>query len=552
MKAIIVFLAVLSVYQMSAQNFAWQWAASLPTDEGMNDAMVWNDASGNVYASASYYGSELTVGTYTLQNSTPFTENIALVKYDSEGAILWAKGFGSAGTDRFTSAVCDSEGNTILSGTTNSASLELDGFVVVPVGGFDSFIAKLDPEGNVLWVESFGGASNDFLRPLKLDANDNIYVTGYFYSPTLILDDFSIPNTGSPDMFLAKLDDGGTAQWAFGLTGDVFSSEIPTSIAVSAAGQCLISGTFSTDIGIGPFSLSPAGNSDAFLSLVSTEGSVQWAQALQSASYENIIDVEFVNEERFFCAGWFEGAEFMIGNQTLLNEGTEGSDVFLASFQINGTPDWAISAGGVDNDNSPYITMADNTCFLAMGFESPTLAIGDYVFINSGDEDVCFAQIDITGEVLWAGTIGGVSDEFCNSISTDNNGNVYVGGSFRSDQLNFGNHELLNESEFGNHVFLAKLAEIPARVPELLNQEAVTLFPNPCIDVLNITFSTRIDSPAHGEVFSRDGRLVHSFQCGKSGSSFVFDTSHLAPGLYTLSIRNTDGAESRQRFLIAR
>jgi hypothetical protein len=267
------------------------------------------------------------------------------VKYDSEGTIFWVKGFGSAGNVRFCSAVRDSEGNTILSGATNSASLNPDGFTIVPAGGFDSFIAKLDSEGNVFWVQSYGGSSNDFSRPLKPDANNNIHVTGYFYSPTLVLDDITITNTGSPVMFLAKLDDSGTAQWAFGLNGGAFTSEIPTSIAVSAAGQCLIIGTFNADISIGLFTLSPVGNSDAFLSLVDGEGTVHWAQALQSEAFENILDLDFVNEETFFCAGWFEGSEFMIGSQTLVNEDTEGSDIFLASFQIDGTPNWAISAG---------------------------------------------------------------------------------------------------------------------------------------------------------------------------------------------------------------
>lgn len=66
MKATIAPLLLINTHQLIAQNYEWKWAASLPTDEGMNDALVWTDAGGNVYASASYYGSELTVGTVTL------------------------------------------------------------------------------------------------------------------------------------------------------------------------------------------------------------------------------------------------------------------------------------------------------------------------------------------------------------------------------------------------------------------------------------------------------------------------------------------------------
>ena len=93
-----------------------------------------------------------------------------LAKYDPAGNPLWSKPVGGSGDG--TSVVFDAAGNIILGGHLGTSGLgTLDG-----VG----FIAKLDPDGNVLWAKgadyTLGG---DYVRTVDVavDPAGNVYVT---------------------------------------------------------------------------------------------------------------------------------------------------------------------------------------------------------------------------------------------------------------------------------------------------------------------------------------------------------------------------------------
>ncbi len=524
-----------------AQDFEWSWAQSLGSDQGMNDAMMCVDNDGNVYASASYFGAEVTFGSATVQNANSASEDIFLVKYNPSGEVIWAKGFGSSGTDRFLHSVCDSEGNLVVSGCSNSASLTLGSFTVNVIGGYDSFIAKIDPDGNVLWVKSFGGGSNDFITVFDLDENDRIFSAGYFYSPSLTLGSIIVTNTGAPDAFLSMLNTDGTVEWAFGITGSMGTSENPYDVAVSKEGQCLLSGSYSSAINIGAFSLTHAGGADAFLTLVDEEGEVQWAQSLQTASYESITDLEFVDEQSFYCTGWFESNTFTIGSQSLVNTGLDGSDVFLARFQINGEPQWVSQVGGFDNENTPSIAVEGEECFLTMIFESSMLSIGAYEFTNAAERDIVFARISGDGVVLWAESVGGNANDFIGSTGIDMSGNLYVAGTYSSEVLSFGENVLINDTEFGNLMYVAKLSAVPTLVSVDQSPFQPTLYPNPCDDFVNVNLGGESGTMITCHIYSSDGRLLQADVFPRVQTISELNTSTLPSGYYLLEVISGSG-----------
>jgi len=204
---------------------------------------------------------------------------------------------------------------------------------------YDTFIAKLNGDCDVQWAKSVGGSSNEFISAIDMDAGNRIFAASYFYSPQIIVEDITIINSGSPDTFTAMFNADGDVHWAFGLDGAGSTSEIPRELAVSDAGQCLVSGVFGSSIEIGSFSFVNSGGDDAFLTLLDQNGAVQWTQALLTPSYESTSDLEFTDEQHFYCAGQFESPTLTIGDETLTNAGSAGYDVFLAYFQINGATD---------------------------------------------------------------------------------------------------------------------------------------------------------------------------------------------------------------------
>jgi hypothetical protein len=50
----------------------------------------------------------------------------------------------------------------------------------------------------------------DFGKCVSTDANGNVYVVGYYESPTLVIGTSTLTNAGNPDVFIAKMDGSGT------------------------------------------------------------------------------------------------------------------------------------------------------------------------------------------------------------------------------------------------------------------------------------------------------------------------------------------------------
>lgn len=91
-------------------------------------------------------------------------------------------------------------------------------------GEHDIFIAKLDTNGNTIWVKSAGGNGTDKSFSVTVDNNDNIYITGYFTGIAHFDQDTLISTSGASDIFIAKLNSNGNYEWAK-QAGDLYLDE---------------------------------------------------------------------------------------------------------------------------------------------------------------------------------------------------------------------------------------------------------------------------------------------------------------------------------------
>src|SRR5208282_1281663 len=81
------------------------------------------------------------------------------------------------------------------------------------VGGSDIFVAKYNSSGALQWARRAGGgpASLNFGRGAGVDTNGNVYVTGGVLGPA-DFGSFNLPASSSQVFFLAQYNNAGTVQ----------------------------------------------------------------------------------------------------------------------------------------------------------------------------------------------------------------------------------------------------------------------------------------------------------------------------------------------------
>ena len=104
----------------------------------------------------------------------------------------WAKSAGESSNDEATSVAVDLFGNTYVTGWFDSPSITFGLTTLTNVGAYDVFVVKYNSSGNVLWAKSAGGTSYDAASSIAVDAVGNVYVAGYFTSPTITFDNDSL------------------------------------------------------------------------------------------------------------------------------------------------------------------------------------------------------------------------------------------------------------------------------------------------------------------------------------------------------------------------
>jgi len=119
--------------------------------------------------------------------------DVALIKYNSAGTLLWDIAWGSSGYDDPRGITLDNLGNIYITGVIDSYG----------AGDYDIFIAKFDSVPTLLWNFTWGGVDSDIAQDLVLDTSNNIYLTGYTESF----------GSGSSDIVSIKFNSLGSQQW---------------------------------------------------------------------------------------------------------------------------------------------------------------------------------------------------------------------------------------------------------------------------------------------------------------------------------------------------
>jgi hypothetical protein len=231
----------------SLGNMQWSRQFGSAGDEDVQ----WSAISGDSYI----YIIGSTTG--NLNGNNRGKEDFFVVKYNLEGQQIWMRQFGTDSIDVAFGIFADDNGFVSIGGITLGI-LQKPG-----KGQQDAFLAKLDPDGNILFTRQFGTPANDGCAAVTGDNRGHVFLTGTTFG------DLAGANYGFLDFFTASFSEQGEP-----LQFNQFGSEgfdVPTCIAVDPQQNLWIGGSTS-----GNFANSQAGEGDCFIAKISSQGTLLW------------------------------------------------------------------------------------------------------------------------------------------------------------------------------------------------------------------------------------------------------------------------------------
>ncbi len=460
MKTKIMFIFTISIIIgfdniANAQVFEWPWvksAGGMYDDYGQRIAI---NTNGNIFITGYFASLSITFGSITLYNDTD-EYDVFIAKYDTNGNVLWAKSAGGTSLDYVYDIATDASGNVYITGTFWSPTITFGLTTLSNAGRCDIFIAKYDANGNVLWAKSIGGADYDEGCSIATDGSGNVYVTGYFCSPSITFDPYTLTNAGGVNIFIVKYDANGNVLWAKSAGGPGYDKA--NGIATDPKGNVYITGGFESQfISFGSITLTNSGDGDIFIAKYDANGNVLWAKSAGGPGYDKANGIATDPKGNVYITGSFISPSITFGSTTLYNVGRE--DIFIAKYDANGNLLWAKSAGGefVDWGSDVAIDPSGNV-YVVGAFDGyiPSRPIPAVYVVYT---DFYLVKYNSNGNVLLS-IIAGEKEGWDSGegIAIDGSGNVYVTGYFSPPQITFGSIKLPNRG--ATDVFLAKFGRI--------------------------------------------------------------------------------------------
>jgi hypothetical protein len=388
----------------------------------------------------------LAVLTFCGKNPLIAQNNLAIL-YGSVGMEYGKASAVDADTNYINGSLFQNTINVNPYGTTN---------LTAPGATTEIALTKYDRHGQLIWAKSFGGnTTSEAPHGIDCDAAKNIYVTGYFGSTTASgplnaafnpSGGGTVSTQGNEDCFVAKYDQNGIYQWAFGLgnTG-ANTQERAWDIATDENGNSYVVGGFHGTINFNPLGTAmnytlPDTLAGLFIAKYNSTGICQWVVMLD-AQCTNVFTEAYATCDldangNLYVAGNFRGNNINFNplgtSTTLTSSGL--TDMFIAKYNTSsGVMSWVKKIGGAaqdivspgslrcDNNGNPYFTGR----LSGTGTVDFDPSAGTSNIINSS---LYLATYDTNGNLRYAvGMNSGIGDGG-HRVSFDGNNDVFITG----------------------------------------------------------------------------------------------------------------------------
>lgn len=297
----------------------------------------------------------------------------------------------------------------------------------------------IDPVSNLVWATYQGGTSTDVCMAMGIDAQNNLYTTGYTSSSSNIATTGAFQSlvSGSLDMFLSKISSTGQKLWStyFGAA----NVEIAYALHVEPNGATYIAGGTNSTVGLVTTAAHQTqyggGVNDILIAAFNASGQRLWASYYGGNAHDIAEAITCDKSGNVIFSGHTESAANIAtpgAYQTVYNF---NYDVCLVKFSASGQRIWGTYYGDSGIDEAYAIcTDAQRKVYITGGSTSISdiTTVGAHQQSPGGANDAFLARFDSTGSTLdWATYIGGIGNDAGTALAISN-GTLFIGGNTSS------------------------------------------------------------------------------------------------------------------------
>ncbi|MDD4310114.1 MAG: T9SS type A sorting domain-containing protein [Candidatus Cloacimonetes bacterium] len=489
----LIFCLILLVVSLNCYA-EWDWAHSIG---GSNMDRIWDmscDSASNILVCGDF-SDTLWV------NGTPYPgygiSDSFVIKYSSDGEVLWVKTFGSTGEDVALGIGTDSAGNCYVGGYFVD-TLTCQNLSAISYGMWDAYVLKLDPQGNALWLRSFGGTLNDIGYGLCVTPEGRVYVAGWFADSVKFTATSSIVSAGGSDVFCCAWGTDGTFAWA--KRGGSEGVEYGYEVACDNFGNAYVTGSAGSGSQFGEYLLSGDG---MFVCKYSPSGEVQWLSSSQNAGVIGIsVQPELSGTQYGVVCGRLTGMG-AIGNFSF-STNAESDDAYWAKFAADtGTWQEMQYYGGSASDKGKDCDSQSYTAYLA-SFEQQ-VSFGGINLISNGGSDIALGYGNLNS--MHYISAGGQDNEVPTSIKILPNAKIAIAG-WHYGACQFGSHAIDSNNSANQNAFVACYNPQSSSEDLLATPTRISASPNPFHDSINITASKVDNGKQNVKVYNMKGQLM--------------------------------------------
>lgn len=425
------------------KDFDW-----MPEYSGMFRDGLAVDAEDNLLMFGAYSGTiDLLPGPDVYNLTSTGAYDAYVIKFDSDGEIVWANSFGGPGDENVRSLTFAPTGDILLSGYYHAGADMNPGPSIFTFSELASaanvYCSRWTSNGDFIWSGSIHSSGSDWAGSLGVDGEGNVYISGFWSNGALDTDPsatvFSLSYSGGQDSFLVKWDSDGNWVWAKKIGGSGFDHIMDLSVSINGDVYIVAQMPSGVDLDPGPgtATIPSFGTAQGVIAKYNSNGVYQWHATIGGPQ----------GGGQFHCIDWSEESQSLWCGGLLMGEVDMDSGPELFTWEVGNIGG---SAGLVNyNSNGDFLTgwalngAASSKIKSISSFED-RLTLGGYFYnsidVHPGPEEVTY---NVTGSELmgyYHGFMATYEINACGFTWLDLGSNVsatcYVQGQLQVELLN--------------------------------------------------------------------------------------------------------------------